>query len=82
MANEGKASRRALVERLKAKRRAKETELARQGAGEGELCDQDVDLKRLEELAAEVRTSLRCISSAILPGFHSINFIARYGAHQ
>lgn len=54
MAEEGKSRRKALNERLKAKRRAKEAELERRGAGERERCDQDVDLARLEELEVEV----------------------------
>lgn len=54
MAEEGRVRRKALGERLKAKRRAKEVELHRRGAGEGERCDQDADMTRLEELETEV----------------------------
>lgn len=54
MAEEGKSKRKALNERLKAKRRAKEIELERMGAGERERCDQDADLTRHEELEVEV----------------------------
>lgn len=54
MAEEGKVRRKALAERLKAKRRAKEAELERRGAGERERCDQDADHTRLEELETEV----------------------------
>lgn len=54
MAEEGRVRRKALKERLKAKRRAKETELEKKGAGEKERCDQNMNLNRLEELEAEV----------------------------
>lgn len=54
MAEEGRVRRKALNERLKAKRRAKEAELERHGAGEMERCKQDADLTRLEELQIEV----------------------------
>lgn len=54
MAEEGRVRRKALAERLKAKRRAKEAELERHGAGEMERCKQDADLTRLEELQIEV----------------------------
>lgn len=56
MEKEGKLRRKALFDRLKAKRRSKEAELERRGAGEGDMRDQDADLSRLEELAAEVCT--------------------------
>lgn len=55
MAEEGRVRRKALKERLKAKRRAKEAELEKKGAGERERCDQDADLTCLEELEAEVK---------------------------
>lgn len=55
MAEEGKLRRKALFERLQAKRRSKEAELARRGAGEREQCDVGADLTRLEELATEVK---------------------------
>lgn len=54
MAEEARSRRKALKERLKAKRHAKETELERKGGGERERCDQDADLTCLEELEAEV----------------------------
>jgi len=56
MAEEGRVRRKALTERLNAKRRAKEAELDKRGAGEKERCDQNIDLNRLEDLEAEVRT--------------------------
>ena len=55
MAEEGRVRRKALKERLNAKRRTKEAELEKKGAGERERCDQNADLNRLEELEAEVR---------------------------
>lgn len=54
MTEEGKSRRKALNDRLKARRRAKEAEVERRGAGERERCDQDADLARLEELEVEV----------------------------
>lgn len=55
MTEEGRVRRKALKERLKAKRRAKETEFEKRGAGERERCDLDAGLTCLEELEAEVR---------------------------
>ena len=55
MAKEGMTRRKALKERLQARRRAKEAELDKSRAGERERCDQDADLTCLEELEAEVR---------------------------
>lgn len=54
MTEEGRVRHKALKERLKAKRRAKEAELERRGVGERERCDQDADLAHLEELEGEV----------------------------
>lgn len=54
MTEEGKSRRKALNDRLKARRRAKEAEVERRGAGERERCDQDAELTRLEELEVEV----------------------------
>lgn len=54
MAEEGRLRRKALGERLKAKRRAKDAEVERKGAEEGERLNQDADLTRLEELETEV----------------------------
>lgn len=55
MAEAGRVRRKALKERLNAKRRAKEAELDKRGAEEKERCDQDADLTCLEELDAEVK---------------------------
>lgn len=60
MAEEGRVRRKALDERLKAKRHAKEAELDRRGGGERARCDQDADITRLEELEIEVR-ALVCL---------------------
>lgn len=55
MTEEGKARRAALVERLRARRHAKEVELSKRGAGEEEMSEQGEDLTRLESLAIEAR---------------------------
>lgn len=62
MAEEGRVRRKALTERLKAKRHAKEAELDRRGGGERARCDQDADITRLEELEIEVRIRVSKIS--------------------
>lgn len=54
MTEEGRARHQALADRLKAKREAREAELKRREAGEREMCAQDADLTRMEELATEV----------------------------
>lgn len=59
MTEEGRARRKALSERLKAKRRAKEAEIERTGAAERERCDLDADLTVLEELETEVNMGIR-----------------------
>lgn len=56
IADEAMIRRKALFERLKARRRGKEAELERRRAGEAELIDADTDLNRLEESEAEVST--------------------------
>lgn len=58
MTEQGKARHRALADRLKAKRQAREAELKRRGAGESEMCEQDADLTRMEELETEVHIIL------------------------
>lgn len=52
---EAKPRRRARLDRLKAKRIAKQKELAKQGISEEEWRERDADLTRMEELDAEVR---------------------------
>lgn len=55
MAEEAKARRRALFERIAARRKGKEAELERRKDGEVERCSVDADLTRLEELESEVQ---------------------------
>lgn len=55
MAEQGRIRHRALADRLKTQREAREAELKRRGASETELCDQDADDTRMEQLATEVR---------------------------
>ncbi len=67
MAEEARVRRKALKERLSAKRRAKEAGLENKGAGEKERCDQNMDLNRLEELEAEVNISRGAVCLAYAP---------------
>ena len=60
MAEEQRLRIKALKERLRAKRRAKEAELEKRGAGERERCDQDAGMTCLEELETEVHTKGAC----------------------
>lgn len=59
MADEAKTRRKALAQRLKARRRGKEAELQEREAGEAELLDADAGLTRLEELESDVRDTAK-----------------------
>lgn len=55
MADEAKTRRKAMVQRLKARRCGKEAEFQKREAGEAELQDADASLTHLEELEFEAR---------------------------